>query len=255
MQIMAHHENAAVERLAKCRDQIIEARLACLVEPLGRLVEHDQVRAPQQGMGKQRALHLPARQGAQLATAEASQPHLLKAPLPLPRIPAGQREEIVDHHRQRPVDGDLLRDVANAKTGGAADATAARRQGADQQAEKRALTGSVRTDDRHDLATPDCNIDIPEDPLSAQRQTDPRRLDEGAVHYAASSRQEAQSPSASTTMRSIVKPAAEASASRPGNSARGVSATLRQARQTRKPAACRSPACMQAAKAPSRSMR
>ena len=153
VQVVADHQHAAAELLAQLLDQPVEARLAGLVEPLRRLVEHQQVRPPQHRLRQHRPLQLPARQRRQLPTAEPGDADMLERRGPLaPAPPPGEREEAVDGQRQRPVDRELLRHVADPQPRRADHPARVRPSGADQQPQQRALARAVRPDDRDDLA-------------------------------------------------------------------------------------------------------
>ena len=61
---------AAAELVAHRLDAAVEARRTRLVEPLGGLVEHEQVGRVEERAGEQHALELPAREFAHLPLAE-----------------------------------------------------------------------------------------------------------------------------------------------------------------------------------------
>ena len=103
--------------VADLLDQIVERHLAGEVDALHRLVEHQQVglagswRAPAAPAGTRRPTGAAPRRRARCAMPTASSAASISAPA---GCAPGQRHQPAHRQRQRPVDGELLRHIADA---------------------------------------------------------------------------------------------------------------------------------------------
>ena len=154
---------------AELLDQPVEPRLARLVEPLRRLVEHQELRPAHQRLRQQRPLELPARERRELPPPELGDAHPLQRLRPLPprrrRRAPRKRATVIGSVA---VDRELLRHVADPEARRAHDPPRVRPLGADQQAQQRALARAVRPDHGDDLARLERQVDAGEHPVPAE---------------------------------------------------------------------------------------
>ena len=117
------------------------------------------------GTGRPRAPPSAARRGRRCPTRSSAGARSRASPL-------GEPEEAPHRHRQRRVDRQPLRHVADPQPRRAHDPPRVRPLGPDQQPQERALARAVRPDDRHDLARVEREVHPARAP-GARRRTSP----------------------------------------------------------------------------------
>ena len=168
MEVVTDHENGAIRVVAHGFDQPIKGGLARLVEPLGRLVQHQEIGAAKKRTCQQDPLQLTAGEIAHLCLAEAGYADLVQyLSALLRRGRFAERQEAVDSERQAAVEGEALGSVADAQGFFGANTASARPQGADQQPKQRGLAGAVGANDGDDFPRCYVDVDLVQDQASA----------------------------------------------------------------------------------------
>jgi len=114
VKIVAHHDDPASERVPNFFHLAVEIRRARLVQPLGGLVEHEELRLVKNRAGHQYPLKLTTgqrRHGGVAIFRQAGSPEGFGDVLP--GVPARQVQKTVDRQRQGGINVQALRDVAN----------------------------------------------------------------------------------------------------------------------------------------------
>ncbi|MNC24500.1 hypothetical protein D3C75_725550 [compost metagenome] len=202
---MGDHQHAAAVAVAQAGNEVVQLGLADHVYALHRLVEHQQLGFAQQGAGQQHALHLAAGNGLYRAVDDLLGAHFLQRRQGCRAVYTGhQAQEAQYRQRQRGIDLDLLRHVANAQFRLAPYLAAVRLEQAEHGAHQGGLARAVRADQGDDLARCDRQVDAVEHRLATEGDADLLQADQCIAHAAL--RQLLHRPTTSTVWVSTVKP-------------------------------------------------
>ena len=171
MQIMADHQDGTAHVAAYLFDLAVKRGRAGLIQPLRRLVEDQDMGFVQQGACQQYALELAARQVGHLLFRQIRDPRLQQRLRDgLAGLAAGQVQKAMHRQRQRRVDLQLLRDIADAQVRSTGDRPRRGFQRADQRPQQARLARPVGADDGHDLAALYGDINVAQHRLPANAQ-------------------------------------------------------------------------------------
>lgn len=202
MQFMADHENGAAGLVSHGFDLAVEGGGTVLVQALGRLVEQEDIRLFDQGPRKQNALKLPARQTGHLSLPKVGNTRGLQrgyagGALDTPR----QTQEPFDRDWQCRIDVQTLRHIADTQSRLLPNVSARRFNRSDYRFEKAGFTRSVRPHNRDDFTGLDCQVHVAQNGFLAMLDGQVFNVDQ--AHRLSVPAQSGQTPSASTTVRSI----------------------------------------------------
>ena len=179
VQIVRDEQHAEAGLVAQAPDQVVEVRLAHVVDALHRLVEHQEVGLAQQRAGENDALQLAARQLAELLIAHvAASTWPRMSPTRSALSLAAEHQEALDRHRDDGVAVEALRHVADAQILAPVHRAAVGLFEPEQHTHQRRLAGAVGTDQRDDLALADVEIDIDEQVTAVAGDAETARGDE-----------------------------------------------------------------------------
>ncbi len=171
---------AAITRCRSCETSSTpQPRLADDIDALDRLVQHQELRLAQQRARQQHALQLAAREGLQrqverMACADLGQ----RCRQRLPPRPGDQRQEAAHRQRQRLVDGEALRHIADAQARPAAHQAGIRPLQPQRDAQQRRLAGAVGADDGDDLAGAKGERDVAQRDVRTESDMETGQLDQ-----------------------------------------------------------------------------
>ena len=118
VQVVGNHQYAATQAVAQSGDEVVQLRLPYHVNTLHRLVQHQQLRLSQQRTGQQHTLHFTPGHSLDGTVDHVLGADLLKRRQGRCAIHARYQAQKAQHRqRQRGVDLDFLRHVANAQPG------------------------------------------------------------------------------------------------------------------------------------------
>ena len=159
MEIVAHEQDAAAPPLARIGNEPVEFDLPGEIDPGERLVEHEEVGIPEERPRQQQTMELPARKRPHLTVAGTRKSHLGEPCLELrtPERP-GEAEKAGCRERQRRIEIEPLRCIADDDAGPAPDASPVGPGEAQEHAHERRLSGAVGSDQSHDLAAGDLDV-------------------------------------------------------------------------------------------------
>ncbi len=201
VKVVADQQHAAAVALAHLLDQRVELELAGEVDALGGLVEQQQVGLARERAGERDALELAARELGHQRPLEVAGADLGER-LEVAATPS-EREKTADAERQRRVELQALRHVADAEARAAHDAAGGRREHPQEHAEQRGLAGAVGADQRDDLAGVEREIDAAQQLVAADADADACGLDQGRAQALVP--HERQVPRTSTVWPATVK--------------------------------------------------
>ena len=227
VQIMAHHQYGTAAGAAHGLDLSVKTCGTGLVQPLCRFVKDQDIGRLQQRARQQHPLELASRQGGKLVLPQLRHACILQRSLRgLRADPVGQIEEPRHGERERCVNREGLRHVADAQSFGAPHTACCRAHGPDKRTQQRGFAGPVGTNDRYNLAARHMDVHIAQDRAPAVSKPQAVCFDQG-IHAVACCAHSEHSPVASTTVCSMTKPAVRAaSPSRPSAGAVLASATV-----------------------------
>ena len=155
VQVVADEQHADPARLPQPPDERVELGLAGVVDAAHRLVEDEEVGVAQQRARKHDALQLAARELRELLIDDALRADLGEHVRDRRSRRPAEREEARHRHRDRAIEVEPLRGVADAQAGASVHDTGVGRHEPEQHAHERRLAGAVGPDQRDDLARPD----------------------------------------------------------------------------------------------------
>ena len=159
------------------------------IDTRGRLVHQQQLRSTEQCPGDEHSLLLASGQLANVPVGKRGDLETLQdrvdlgplaaaAPRPHASAGAGHEDALADRHREVPVDGLDLRDVADAQAGRSVDGAGARPYGAQERPQQGRLPRPRGADDPGELTFGDAQVDVDEGGRTAVRARHSLELDE-----------------------------------------------------------------------------
>ena len=179
MQIVAHHEHAATPSIHDPADQLVQLGLPRVIHSLHGLVQHEQVWHAHERSREEDPLEFATRQVRDPCRKEVPDRSLLKCLCNhLGRVPAGQGHEPSNGERQRRIEMDALRHVADTPRMVTAYGAGIGHEEPEEQSGEGGFSRSVRPDEGYNLAAGDSDIDVVENPSSPPAQSDAAGLDQ-----------------------------------------------------------------------------
>ena len=179
VQVVGHEQNAEAGLVAQAGDQLVELRLARVVDALHRLVEDQQVGPAQQRARQQHTLQLAAGQLAELLMADGFGVDVSEnLGDGIGAGAAPQHQEALNRHRDDGVDVEALRHIADAQILATMHRAAIGLLEAQQHAHQRRLAGAVEPDERDDLALADVEVDVQQEVAAVARDANAARRDQ-----------------------------------------------------------------------------
>ena len=161
VQIVGDEQDAEAGLVAQAGDEVVEVRLARVVDALHRLVENQEVGSAQQCARQQHALQLAARQLAELLMADGFGVDVSQnLGDGMGAGAASQHQKALNRHRNDGVAVEALRNVADAQILAAMHGAAIGLLETQQHAHQGRLAGAVEADERDDLALADVEVDV-----------------------------------------------------------------------------------------------
>nr|AAD00241.1 glucose-binding protein [Pseudomonas putida] len=180
VQVVGHHQHAAAMAVAQAGDEVVQLGLADHVHTLHRFVENQHLGFAQQGAGQQHALYLVAGNGLDRADDDLFGAHFLQRRQGCGAVYAGHQAQEAQHRqRQRGIDLNLLRHVANAQLRLAPYFATVRLEQPEYGAHQGGLARPVGADQGDDLAGCDRQVDAVEHRLAAKGDADLLQADQG----------------------------------------------------------------------------
>ena len=208
VEIMGHHQYAATVALAQAGDEAVKLGLPGHVDALNRLVEHKQRRGAEQGARQQHTLQLTTGNALQRAIDHTLGAYFFQCRHCSSAVDTRhQPQESPYRQRQRSVDLQLLRHVADRQPGLAPNRSAAGFHQAENTAHQRCLASTIGADERDNFAGAQGQVHILQNILLAESNRDVLQRDQRVAHAAL---HPAHSPMTSTVWPSTLKPSSRA---------------------------------------------
>ena len=202
MQLMTDHHHSTTKFRAQIFNQTVKLGLPGLVQPLRRLIQHQNIRLHNQRARQQNPLHLPARKPLKTAPLQGLHTNTLQSPLRRRLTDTPWHIEKAAHrHRQARLKLKFLRHIADRQACRMADLAAIRLQNPSQHAQQGRFARAVRSHNGHDLTGINRNVHALQNNITAKALGKPACLNQ--AHAPASGIHLGQSPSASITRDSI----------------------------------------------------
>jgi hypothetical protein len=179
VEVVRHHQDAEVALAADTVDQVVDRDLADEVDALRRLVEDEDVRLDGDRAGEHHPLQLAAGQRRHHAAGEvgAVDRRERRGERGLAQS-GGEAHEALDRDRQRPVDLEPLRHVADPQPAGARHRPRGGRYEPEQRLDDGRLAAAVGADEGDHLAACDGDVDAANDLAAAEANPEPSCVQE-----------------------------------------------------------------------------